>query len=366
MINIVVFNDHWCSGGVESLWTNLLKNIDDSNLSFTILATQKETDIYDKLLKEKNIKIVTILDHVINNPIIRTKKNIKGFKNKIQMLKPDILHINSCNASGLKLAHIAKKCGIKKVIVHSHNTLIEADKLKLKLFAHKMWQRRYLNAADYYFGCSTESLEFMFKTKEGYLLKNGVDLNKFSFNSNFRTEIRDKYNLKESDLVIGHVGRFCNQKNHRFLIDIFKKYLEHNQGYLMLIGEGELNEEIEEYVESLGINDNVIFVGTTSNVYKYYNAFDIFTLPSLHEGLPVVAIEAQASGLPVIMANMITREAKILKNVSYLPLDNKDVWVKQIKEYQGLERKDTKDAIKDAGFDIKESANKLVEFYKNM
>ena len=366
MINIVVFNDHWCSGGVESLWTNLLKNIDDSNLSFTILATQKETDIYDKLLKEKNIKLVTILDHVINNPIIRTKKNIKGFKNKIKELNPDILHINSCNASGLKLAHIAKKCGIKHVIVHSHNTLIETDKLKLKLLAHKIWQRKYLSAPDAYFGCSTESLEFMFNTKKGYLLKNGVDLSKFKFKEEYRNEIRGKFNLRPDDFVIGHVGRFCNQKNHRFLIDVFKKYLETNKGYLMLIGEGELKEEIEKYVDSLGINDNVIFVGTTSEVYKYYSAFDLFVLPSLHEGLPVVAIEAQATGLPVIMADTITQEAKITTNVSYLSLLDIDLWVSQINQYKNIERKDTKEEITKSCFDIKASASNLIKFYQNM
>lgn len=366
MKHVVIFNDHWCSGGVESLWTNLIKNITTDEFYFTILATQKETDIYDDILNEHNVNIITILDKVISNPIIRTKKNIKGFKNKIKELNPDILHINSCNASGLKLAHIAKKCGIKHVIVHSHNTLIEADKLKLKLLAHKIWQRKYLSAPDAYFGCSTESLAFMFNTKKGYLLKNGVDLSKFKFEEEYRNEIRGKFNLRPDDYVIGHVGRFCNQKNHKFLIDIFNNYLKTNNGYLMLVGEGELREEIEEYANSLGIKNHIIFAGTTSEVYKYYSAFDLFVLPSLHEGLPVVAIEAQATGLPVIMADTITQEAKITTNVSYLPLSDMDLWVSRINQYKNIERKDTKEEITASGFDIKDSANKLIKFYQNM
>lgn len=366
MKHVVIFNDHWCSGGVESLWTNLIKNITTDEFDFTILATQKETDIYDDILNEHNVNIITILDKVISNPIIRTKKNIKGFKNKIKELNPDILHINSCNASGLKLAHIAKKCGIKHVIVHSHNTLIEADKLKLKLLAHKIWQHKYLSAPDAYFGCSTESLEFMFNTKKGYLLKNGVDLSKFKFEEEYRNEIRGKFNLRPDDYVIGHVGRFCNQKNHKFLIDIFNNYLKTNNGYLMLVGEGELREEIEEYVDSLGIKNHIIFAGTTSEVYKYYSAFDLFVLPSLHEGLPVVAIEAQATDLPVIMADTITQEAKITTNVSYLPLSDMDLWVSGINQYKNIERKDTKEEITASGFDIKASASNLIKFYQNM
>lgn len=365
MKHVVIFNDHWCSGGVESLWTNLIKNITTNEFRFTILATQKETDIYDSLLVDHNVSFTTILNKVISNPIIRTRKNLKGFKKKIKELKPDILHINSCNASGLKLAHIAKKCGVSKVIVHSHNTLIEADKLKLKLLAHKMWQKKYLSSPDAYFGCSTESLEFMFNTKEGYLVKNGVNLDKFKFNEDYKEEIRNKFDLKFSDYVIGHVGRFCNQKNHKYLLDVFNKYLQEKDAYLMLVGEGELKEEIENYADYLGIKNNIIFAGTTSEVFKYYSAFDIFVLPSLHEGLPVVAIEAQATGLPVIMADTITKEAKITQNVSYLPLGDERLWVNRINEYREMERKDTREEIKVAGFDIKDSASKLIEFYKN-
>ena len=167
-------------------------------------------------------------------------------------------------------------------------------------------------------------------------------------------------------IVIGHVGRFCNQKNHKFLIDIFNNYLKTNNGYLMLVGEGELREEIEEYVDSLGIKNHIIFAGTTSEVYKYYSAFDLFVLPSLHEGLPVVAIEAQATGLPVIMADTITQEAKITTNVSYLPLSDMDLWVSGINQYKNIERKDTKEEITASGFDIKASASNLIKFYQNM
>ena len=159
-------------------------------------------------------------------------------------------------------------------------------------------------------------------------------------------------------IIEGNSRMFAAMPNRKISDD---KYID----YVYPVNK-ELREEIEEYVDSLVIKNHIIFAGTTSEVYKYYSAFDLFVLPSLHEGLPVVAIEAQATGLPVIMADTITQEAKITTNVSYLPLSDMDLWVSRINQYKNIERKDTKEEITASGFDIKASASNLIKFYQNM
>lgn len=367
MKNIVIFNEHWLSGGVESLFMNLISNITDNDLKITILVTQKESDVYDSFLAQANIKLISIFDKPIANPIIRTLKNSRGFKKKIKELNPDILHINSCNAYCLKLAYFAKKLGIKNVIVHSHNTEIEHDKLGIKEFAHRYWIKRFVKYPDYFFGCSTESLEFMYHSTDGHLVKNGVNLDRFKFDTKSREEIRKKHDILDEEIVLGHVGRFSNQKNHKFLIDIFDSYLKVNwKAKLLLVGEGELEEEIKDYVKEYHLDDKVIFVGKTSEVEKYYSAFDIFLLPSFHEGLPVVAIEAQASNLPTILSDKISKETKVNDDVSFISIDDAKLWVNEIEKYHNYKRVFDQEKLKSAGFDIVDSAKKLEDFYKNI
>ena len=141
---------------------------------------------------------------------------------------------------------------------------------------------------------------------------NGVDTEKFSYDQGFRNEIRREFNI-ENNTVIGHIGRFNTQKNHKFLIDIFSEYHKIDKNaYLLCVGGGELMDEIKEYANKCGVADRVIFAGyRNADVQKFYSAFDIFVLPSLYEGLPVVAVEACAAGLPVLMSEHVTKEALI-------------------------------------------------------
>lgn len=369
MKKIVIFNDHWCSGGVESLWTNFINEMGNSDeLRFTILASQKETDIYDKMLIKNNVKIVTVLDRIYKNPIIRTIKNSFGLKKKLKELNPDILHINSCNASALKYACMAKKLGIKVVIVHSHNTMIENDRFHLKLRAHLFWRKKYIKYPDYRFACSTEAAKFMFGSTDNiYLMKNAVDLSKFDYNEEYRQEIRKKYNLKD-EILIGHVGRFSAQKNHMRLLDIFLEINKLNSNTrLMCLGEGELKEEFMLKAKAFGIEKYIIDAGVRPDAYKYYQAFDAFVLPSLHEGLPFVGIEAQAAGLPLVLSNTITKETKILDSTIFMDLNESNVlWAGQVlKLVNETPRQSKRQEIISSGFDLSYEAIRLKNFYLN-
>lgn len=367
MKHIVIYNGHWCSGGAERLITNLIETMNKVDLKFTILATQKETDIFDEILKKNNVNFLTVLDEPVSNPILRTIRNGRKLKKILSNLKPDVFHINCSNASGLKYAKLAKKLKIPKVIVHSHNAKIEKDALGLKTRMHNHWKRKYSKYPDVYIACSNLAFEFMYSKKynpKKIILKNGVNTSKLHYNKEIRNEIREKYNIKENTILLGHIGRYVEQKNHKFLIDILKELKSRNTNFkLMMLGEGYLKTEVFAYAEEQGVLTDIIDVGVQKDVYQFYQAFDYFLLPSLHEGLPVVGIEAQAAGLPCGFADTIDQDVKLLDTSKLLPITNVSDWVDFILN-SNSERVDVSSKIVAAGFDIKTSANLLEEIYR--
>jgi len=164
------------------------------------------------------------------------------------------------------------------------------------------------------------------------------------------------------------VGRFSNQKNHNFLIDIFYEIIKINKkSKLILIGTGELENEIKEKVESLSLKEKVIFLGARADVNKIMQAMDVFILPSLFEGLPVVGVEAQASGLPCIISDTVSKDVKITDSVLQISLSlPPEEWGKKLIDfYETFERKDMTEAITSAGYDIISVVKKLEQLYKN-
>lgn len=369
MKNIVIYNGHWCSGGAEAMLVNLLKTIGPGpDYKFTILATQKESDIFDEVLKEENIEFVKILNEPIKNPFNRTKKCINLFSSKISQLKPDVLHINCSNASGLKLAQIAKDLGVPKVIVHAHNASFDSDPFMLKRIMHNYWRKKYGDAPSVYLSCSKLAAKFMYPKQFQHrveYIRNGVDVFKFEYERHKRNAIREELEIHE-EYVIGHVGRFCKQKNHRFLLEIFKNILVLNPtAKLMLIGEGPLKKKIFRKIRSMGLSDSVIDVGVTKEVEKYYLAMDAFVLPSYHEGLPVSGVEAQAACLPTFFSNRIAKEAKILDSTQFFRINHDPLQVAYI-ILRGIIESNRKTAvrnIREAGFDIQMAAKNLEDIY---
>ena len=218
-------------------------------------------------------------------------------------------------------------------------------------------------------GCSEKAAEFLLpskviKEKKYCVLKNGIELSKFKFQSEIREKIRKSLGV-ENDFVIGHAGRFSTQKNHIFLLKIFKYIYDIDaDAVLILFGVGELLDDIKSEANCLGISDRIIFYGASSEMEKMYMAMDVFVMPSLHEGLPVTGIEAQASGLPCVFADTITREVDITSTSKFLSLNmDAAIWAKNIMECKGKERVDSLKLLKQEGYDIEDTAHMVENFY---
>ena len=165
--------------------------------------------------------------------------------------------------------------------------------------------------------------------------------------------------------VIGHVGRFNPPKNHPFLIRVFAEVLKRDvSAILLLIGTGDGQQEIKTMVETLGITENVLFLGSRSDVPDLLQAMDVFVFPSLYEGLSLATVEAQSAGLPCVLSNQIPAECKMTNNVEFIPLTaSPEIWADHICGHKGHIRENMFDRIADAGYDIKKNAEWLQNFY---
>ena len=208
----------------------------------------------------------------------------------------------------------------------------------------------------------------LIKSNKIVMIPNGIETEKFKYNEEIRNKYRTDLGI-ENKVVIGNIGRFMEQKNHKFLLEVFKEFLNINpNSVLLLIGDGELEDKTKDYAKELEIDKNVMFLGLRKDIPNLLMCMDIFVMTSFHEGLPVVGVEAQSSGLPIIFSNNITREVEILENVKYVKLeDGAKIWADEINNLLAKEndRKQSFQKVKEKGFDIKETVKKIEQIYLN-
>ena len=342
--------------GTENFIMNLYRNIDKSKVQFDFLVNRP--GFFDEEIRNLGGRIYMIpaLQKVGYFRYIKCLDNFfNDHRNEYQIIHS---HINK--VSGLILER-AKKHGIPIRIAHSHGSSYVCN-----IFARtykELLGKKILKNATHYFACSEDAAKFLFANeyKNAYMIKNGIDTKKFIYSPEKRKEIRKKYNISDDSVVVGCVGRFNSTKNHLYLIDIFNEYNKINKNsYLMLVGEGELEEKIKEKVSSYNLNDKVIFAGITRETEKYYSSFDVFVLPSISEGLGIVLIEAQISGLNCLTSKgCVPIEAKITDRLEYISLDDKPKeWAKKI-----IKSNDRDNVNIEDNYDMKEEAHNLQEFY---
>ena len=352
----------WLGGGVESVVMNYYRHIDRSKIQFDFICDEDSTNIPYEEIEKLGGKVILIPPY---QKIFKYHKELKKIL-KEGNYKIVHSHINTLSVFSL----FAAKCaGVPVRIAHSHSTTNKQEKKK-NLVKQVLRPFSKVFATDY-MCCSELAGRWLFGNKEYdngnvYLLNNAIDLDKFKYDEKLRKEKRKELNIKEDTLVIGHVGRFVEQKNHRFLIDIFNETHKKNKNSILLLaGQGPLMEEMKEKVKILGIEDSVIFLGQRNDINELYQAFDVFCLPSLYEGLPVVGVEAQATGLLCIFSDDMTKETKVLDTTEFLSLKkNAEEWCDSLlKKNKNFKRMNHKEEIYNNGFDIVNEIHKLENYY---
>lgn len=318
------------AGGVENVIFNYYREIDKNKIQFDFFYDS------DSIVEPPDDLIKLGARFYKTPPYQNIVQYMKFLYNVFTKNKYKIVHshINTLSVFPLLVAKISR---IPIRIAHNHS-VPDGDDWRRNILKNILKQFSKVYATDY-FTCSEKAGRWLFGEKtynrgEVYLLKNAIDFQKYKIEKDIKIKVLEEYNLKNK-FIVGHVGRFTLAKNHDFLLEIFKEITKlRDDAILILIGDGELREKIENKIKSLALEDNVIIVGKVSNVEIYYSIMDIVLIPSIFEGLSLVAIEAQASFVPVIASYAIPLEAKISSGFCYLDLnDSAYVWAKMALDF---------------------------------
>ena len=355
-------------GGVSSFLYNVYTHIDRTKVQFDFLSPNVTTyGIHKKEIKEMGGRIIQL--GIDGNILTKKLRLYIGMKEYFKKHPYSIVHINSGNFFfNLFVAKAAKKAKIRNIYIHSHSIeipTIKSSKKKLTAFFKKSLS----NSGTRLLACSKEAAEYMFdetKVKDAEIIRNGVNIERFKYDPEARQEIRRKLGIEDKH-VIGHVGNFLPPKNHPFLVDVFAKLAKKDENaVLLLIGTGENKEKIQTKIQELGLSDKVIILGTQKDIEKYYQAMDVFLFPSSWEGLGMVLVEAQISGLPCIASTGVPREAAVSDEAVFIDVTKSDSinkWVETILSNYGKNRQSRIEDAYRCGYDVDDVSSKLEGLY---
>lgn len=352
-------------GGVAKLLYDYYSHMDKEKIHFDFLIQDfYDEGIYEKPLKELGCTIYRIP---------RIKKDRKGYLRGMEKVihegNYDAVH-SHMGARGLFSMYYARKAKVPKRIVHSHIAYEPIGRLKRCFDIMLSWMAK--KNATHLFACGRDAGRYMWGkrcSKKGKIdiMTNAVDTRGYEFSSELRDLKRKELGV-EDQLVIGIVGRLAEQKNYPFLFEAYKELLQMRKDVvLVIVGRGLEEEKIRERANQLKITENIQFLGVRKDVPELLNAFDLFVLPSRYEGLPVVLIEAQANGLKQLVSDKVTDEMNITDLIEFLPIENTArLWAEKMAACcDNVEkRKDYRQQVADAGYDIKIASKKMEEFYR--
>ena len=365
-IHVLVLDTVMDRGGAEAMIMNYMRNINRDIIRFDFLTNREYRGAYEDEIERLGGKVWHMCP-MYPGKFRQYKREVRQFLKEHPEYR--IIHSNLEERSYFALKE-AKKLGVPVRISHSHNRPLGFD-LKLLMRYYFRFMLKYYNT--HMFSCGVEAGDWLYGKKNRdkvIIMNNAIDAKEYVYDREKSQAMKETLGVSEK-LVIGHVGRFFPQKNHRFLIEIFKEIHDRNaDAVLLLVGGGELDDslknEIKQKVEDLGLTDCVQFLGVREDVNELMQAFDLFLLPSLFEGLPVTMVEAQASGLPCVISDKVPIQCDITGHVQVVALEEQPkIWAEKILQFaEGFERKDTRERIEQAGFDIGQNAKWLETFYR--
>ncbi|WP_024860108.1 glycosyltransferase family 1 protein [Ruminococcus flavefaciens] len=352
-------------GGVETFMTNLYKHLDSKEVQMDFLVHEKIADSYLKTIRNYGNGRIYKITGIKKNFLKYLVDIISFFSHN----KYDIIHLNECGASYFIYVFPILFERKTKLIVHSHN----GD--SAHVFSHKLFRKIQNYRTDAMWACSDVAAQWMFgksvaDNRTYSLIHNGIDLDKYSFSLDIRNRKRKEFGISSHSVVVGSIARFEHQKNHSKIISVFNEYHSVNpDSVLLLVGEGHLKQSIESLVEECNLKECVKFLGIRNDVNEILQAFDVFLLPSLYEGLPFVTVEAQAASLPLVVSNTVSKQIDLTDLVYRVDLEDDDnKWALAISSIVLSSDRNRNDylILKDKGYDMGDTANIVLKKYESL
>lgn len=349
-------------GGIENFIYNYYRWMDKKDIHLTLMAMDDKV-VYEEELSRAGAKIVHLPAKRNNRyPFYKCmEKNVKDGSY-------DAVWFNDNNLCDIQLLRFAKRYRVPVRICHSHNSALTAGQLKLSI--HKWNSRHIKKYATDLWACSDKAAEWAFgeywQEKNVQIVPNAIDTEKFRYKESVRKKMRDRLRA-EGKFVVGHVGRFCEAKNHKFLLEIFSQIVNtHPDSMLILVGKGEFFEQVKLDIQKRNLVSKVKLLGQREDVSDLIQSFDAVIMPSLYEGFPVAVVEAQAAGLPCVVADTITREVNITGAVHYMSLQDSPLqWGDSVLQAaREADREAVSEKISDSNYNIRKAAQMLELWFK--
>jgi glycosyltransferase involved in cell wall biosynthesis len=345
-------------GGIENFLMNYYRNIDKENIQFDFIVHSNKKGNLDSEIMKMGGKIFYIKNYFPNiiSYIFRLGKILVKYK------KFGVIHIHTTSGNKLFDGLVSRILGFQKVIFHSHSNLREKS---IKFIILRILFR--FIGTDFW-ACSESAGVFFFgkkilKSKKFKVINNAIDCDRFLYNPYSRMRLRNSHSFGDK-FIIGHVGRFTSEKNHVFILNVFKKFLEYNKDSLLVFaGNGIEIDNIKLLTSKLSLDNFVYFIGNVDNIFDWYSVFDLFLFPSKHEGFGMALIEAQISGLHCISTLNVPHEVVISNSIIFKDINNESLWVDEILKVsieKNISRNQNFDYKK---FDIKSQSNLLLLYY---
>ena len=362
MKKICIFCETWSDGGIESFLGKMLSRMDQTDLQIDLVVARREESVFTPLIEMCGIRIIEL-----SGSKSRWSSNCFRFWGLVKASQYDVVHVNAFQGLQLVYLFIAKRAGVQVRIAHSHGSGLRKSRLRfVKFVLHELGKILFGGSATHCWACAKEAGDFLFrKERRVEIIPNGIDTAQFSFRPDERKRVRKKLGL-EGKFVVGYVARMQRDKNQEFLLDALELMLRvRRETLLLLVGEGSERQRLQRRAEELGISDHVLFYGVSAQVEQLFWAMDVFAFPSLSEGLGLVAVEAQATGLPVICSEFIPEEGKITPLFRRMALsEGANMWAKALLEAESWDRQVFADAVRRAGFEIAVVSETVASLYR--
>ncbi len=313
-MHILMFGMSSYPGGIENYIANyFLTDELPSGVTVDFVTYENEIAYADRIRSCGHA--VHVVPHLKKDPL----GYMRALRSLFRRTAYDCVYVNMLSAANILPLRCAVKYRVPRIVAHAHaNSTVKGF---LRKFLHRINKRYCQRHAKYKFACSKEAGKWLFGNRPSVIIPNAIDASRFAFDRESRNEIRGRHGIPDGAFVIGHVGRFAEEKNHGFLLDVFSACATALPGArLLLVGDGALRPEIEDKAERLGLSDKVILAGTSGETEKYYSAFDCFVFPSVFEGFGMAALEAEAAGLPCFCSDSLSPELRVADSLVFLPL----------------------------------------------
>lgn len=360
---VLVYTECWGRGGIETFLMSLFRRLQGKGFSFTVFSTWDINEGFDGELETLGIDRWTRFLGRKPGQLERLREGSAAYGELIDVVDCDVSYVNTMNGMGFLWSDVAKRHGVPIRVVHSHNSAYGSGEAAAKAVAHNLGRSVLGGSATARVACSQEAGRYLFGSRPFEVVSNGIDTERFAFDPEARTSLRDELGIPRDALVFGSVGRIAEAKNPLFQIRTFAEiHKSKPESLYLMVGDGDVRSRVETLVNELDLSDSVIMPGYLPDPAPVYSVLDCFLMPSLYEGLPMASVECQCAGCPLVVTEDIAAEALITDAIKPIPLSEGEVaWAKKALELAGSSRDRSfySDRVRKAGFDSDATAARM-------